>query len=148
MASHIVALLSQVLAARGRLIGSFGYIFCILAPKVVQMAPDNPQDLFGPSFRPEPNLLFLEPTLTLVSHHLGFVWPWINPIAAWNPDPFSVTSTSVLSQQQTSVLSQQWTSVLSQQQTSVLSQQQTSILSQQHTSVLSRQQTSVLSQQQ
>ena len=90
------------------------------------MGPDNPQDSFGPSFRPNgrfsthfgPNLMFLAPTGTLVSQDLGLAWLWTSPIAAGKPNPLSETSTSVLSQQQTSVLSQQQTSVLSQQQTS------------------------------
>ena len=110
-----------------------------LASKLVQMAPANPQDSFGPSFRPNgrfsphlgPNLMFLALTGTLVSQDLGLACLWTSPIAAGKPDPLSETSTSVLSQQQTSVLSQQQTSVLSQQQTSVLSQQKTSVLSQQ-----------------
>ena len=104
-----------------------------LAAKLVRMGPDNPQDSFGPSFRPNrrfsthfgPNLVFLAPTGTLVSQDLGLAWLWASPIAAGKPDPLSEASTSVLSQQQTFVLSQQQTSVLSQQQTSVLSQQKT-----------------------
>ena len=117
------------------------YFVGFLASKVVRMAPDNPQDSFGPSFRPNrrfsthfgSNFMFWAPTGTLVSQDLGLAWLWTSPIAAGKPDPLSETSTSVLSQQQTSVLSQQQTSVLSQQQTSVLSQQKTSILSQQKT---------------
>ena len=115
-------------------------IFCrILAPKLVWMAPDKPQDSLGPSFKPNhrfsnhfgTNLMLLAPTATLISQELGLAWLWTSPIAAGKSDPLSETSTSVLSQQQTSVLSQQQTSVLSQQQISVLSQQKTSILSQQ-----------------
>ena len=97
------------------------------------MGPDNPQDSFAPSFRPNrrvlttqigPNLMFLAPTGTLVSQDLDLAWLWASSIAAGKADCLSETSTSVLSQQQTSVLSQQQTSVLSPQQTPCLLQEQ------------------------
>ena len=76
---------------------------------MVWMGPDNPQDSFGPSFRPNgrfsthfgPNLMFLAPTGTLVSQDLGLAWLWTSRIAAGKPDPLFETSASVLSQQQT-----------------------------------------------
>ena len=48
------------------------YFVGFLAPKVVRMAPDNPQDSFGPGFKPNrrfsthfgPNLMFLGPDWT------------------------------------------------------------------------------------
>ena len=90
------------------------YFGRFLVSKLVRMGPDNPQDSFGPSFRPNrrfsthfgPNLMFLAPTGTLVSQDLGLAWLWTSPTAAGKPDPSSETSTSVLSQQKTSVLSQ------------------------------------------
>ena len=91
------------------------YFVGFLASKLVGKGPDNPQDSFGPSFKPngrfsthfKPNLMFLAPTGTLVSQDLGLAWLWTSPIAAGKADPLSETSTSVLSQQQTSILSQQ-----------------------------------------
>ena len=102
------------------------YSVGFLAPKLVRMGPDDPQDSFGPSFKPNrrfsthfgPNLMFLAPTGTLVGQDLGLAWLWTSPIAAGKPGPLSETSTSVLFQQQTSFLSQQKTSILSQQTTS------------------------------
>ena len=54
------------------------------------MGPDNPQDSFGPSFRPNhrfsthfgPNFMFLARTGTLISQDLGLAWLWTSPIAA------------------------------------------------------------------
>ena len=54
------------------------YFVGFLASKLVRMGPDNPQDSFGPSFRPNrqlsthfgSNLMFLASTGTLVSQDL------------------------------------------------------------------------------
>ena len=62
------------------------YFVRFFASKVVRMSPDNPQDSFGPSFRPNGrfsthfglNLMFLALTGTLVSQDWTWAEAWID----------------------------------------------------------------------
>ena len=103
------------------------YFVRFLAPKLVGIGPDNPQDSLGPSFKPNrrfsthfgPNLMFLDGTGTLVNQD----WTWAEAWADLGLRP----TLDDLGLRLGPILDRLWAHPLFEMSTSVLSQQMSAV---------------------